>query len=507
MSQIPTEPMKLPRGPRTGDKLPVAIDTIAPGGVGIGSLSALVGPQADARTYRVEVRKAVPGDVVMAHVEDGRKSRIKASIDHLITPSPMRKPARCQHFGLRHEPGKGCGGCTLQSVDYRHQLLIKERMVKHLMQRAGVDPGLVAPTLGCDDPWFYRNKMEFSFGDDGARQFALGLHPSGYRHDVLNLRECYLQSEASARLVRVMSDWSAEAGLEPFHGNTNLGFLRTLTVRESERTGERLINITTTDDPEAMYRGALHPARDIVVAMADALIQLAAQQDVTLTSIVWTRHRAVRGERTSFHEEVLLGDGLLREVMLLHGERALRFEIHPRAFFQPNTRQAERLYNQVLEHVSEAGQLNTLEVLDLYCGTGTIGLSLAHWVRRVRGIELSVEAVDNAHKNARNNGLDNVEFYAGDVGEQLAQRGIGGAQDPVDVVIVDPPRAGLLPPAREQIERVNARRIVYVSCNPETLARDLVLLRGAGYQIEAVQPVDMFPQTHHVECVASLARV
>jgi 23S rRNA (uracil1939-C5)-methyltransferase len=499
--------VELPHSPSRGECFELVIEELSLEGHGSASMPALVGPQGEPKDYTFHVRKAVPGDRVLAQVEGRRRRTITAHIAELIEPSTMRIEPRCRHFGRREVAGEGCGGCALQSLSYRHQLATKEKAIKRLMQARGVDPGLVMPIIGQDEPWYYRNKMEFSFGDTVDREFAFGLYPKGYRYEVLNLEECYLESEFVSELLPKVRLWAVSHGLEPYLNRGGSGFLRTVTVREGKRTGQRLIELTTTHDPEALFDGELVAAEEIAEAFCQFIQGAAAEIGGELTSVYWTQQRAVRGKPTRFFEHHLFGERLLVEEMHLPDDQVLEFEIHPRAFFQPNSLQAEVLYAQVLEKTGlrETGA-DDAHVLDLYCGTGTIGLCMAPYAHKVVGIELQPDAVDNARANARRNGIDNVTFFAGDVAEVLASDAFQAEVPRVDLVVVDPPRNGLLEGALARLVAIDAPRIVYVSCNPQALAGDLAQLSEAGYAVEVVQPVDMFPHTYHVESVALLVR-
>jgi len=490
----------LPRGPRKGDELDVDITDIDPThGAGIGHLEVELGPQHEHRIYPVLVPKTVPGDRVRVEVIRYRKRKVEGRIGRILSPSPMRIEPRCKHFGsfAGSGEGKGCGGCVLQSLDYRHQLSVKERLVKKLMKDAGIDPGLVHPTRGLDEPWYYRNKMEFSFGAHEDGTLGLGLHPSGMRFEVIDLEECFLQSSFVAPFLAAVRQWARAEGLEAFHFKRNDGWLRTLTIREGKRTGQRLVELTTS------HAETCGPDARAVAAAAEAFTKLALQTSedlgAPLNSIYWTRHRAVRGEPTRRIEEVMHGAEYLAEELHLLGDDVLRFRIHPRAFFQPNTRQAEELYARVVERAElDGGE----RLLDLYCGTGTIGMALSPWADSVVGVEMQADAVDNARENARLNDIDHIEFICGDVSSVLQERTIEA-----DVIIVDPPRAGLMPKALEHIDAIEgARRLVYVSCNPKALARDLVLLHERGWTTSSIEPVDMFAHTYHIENVTLLTR-
>jgi 23S rRNA (uracil1939-C5)-methyltransferase len=501
--------LTLERSPRPGDTIDVEISELHAHGTGFALLDALVGPQKQPLTYQVFVRKTIPGDHVRIRVEQYKRREIIGHVTEFIQRSPMRIEARCTHYGFREQAGKGCGGCTLQSLDNRHQLLIKERLVKSLMSAQRVDPGLVLPAIGMDDPWFYRNKMELSFGDNSARELCLGLHPSGYKHDVLNLSECFISSPFISAFVPPMREWAAAHKLEQLRSRSNEGFLRLMTIREGKRTGERLIELTTSHAEEAMFDGALTPAATIAQHFKDAALQIAADmgQPDAFSGIYWTQWFAERGSPSRQIPHHLHGATHLHEEMCLPRGHNLRFSIHPHAFFQPNTLQAEVLYAKVLEYAGLlADQPPIGTILDLYCGAGTISLCLAPYARRVVGVELNESAVESARHNATLNDLHNVEFFAGDVGKVLRREDFSNIISDLDLVIVDPPRGGLMGEAREQLRALNAPRIVYVSCNPESLARDLNALEKFGYIIRAIQPVDMFPQTHHIENVVLLER-
>jgi 23S rRNA (uracil1939-C5)-methyltransferase len=483
------EPISMPRGPRRGDLFEVSIQTIDAEGYGLGHLSILLTSQREVRDYRVLVRKAVPGDVAMVFVESVRSNRLEGRIDSLVSPSKDRIKPRCPHFSETAHSGAGCGGCTFQSLDYATQLTAKHQLVQRLLGAAGVDPAMIQPVRGMESPWYYRNKMEFSFADDikGSGVASLGLHPSGYKYDVLDLEACFLEAEWVAPYLGKVRAWARQRGIAAYRPNTNSGWLRTLTLREGKRTGERLVELTT----------APGGSREDAESFRALTEEFSRETGVAFHSVYWTQHVAERGKRTQMESEVLAGKASFLERMELPDGSSLVFEIHPRAFFQPNTLQAERLYSLVVERAGLSGQ----HVLDLYCGTGTIGLFLSKFAAHVTGIELQPDAVDNARRNAAANGIENVTFHVGDVGKVLAELKLEA-----DVVVVDPPRSGLLPQAREMVDSTSATRLVYVSCNPQSLARDLAGFRKSGWRLLSVEPVDMFPHTYHIENVALLER-
>lgn len=498
--------LELPRGPRPDDQIEVEIEDLTAKGQGRARFCAYVGPQKEPRTYRVEVRKAIPGDRLLATVERNRRGVINTRIAQILSQSPMRKAPRCRHFGCREEPGRGCGGCTLQNMTYEHQLRLKRDRISSLLAAHGLTSVDVDPPIAQPEPWYYRNKMELTFAPAADDALALGLFATGYRRTVLRLEECFLQSPESARLVRAVGEWARSEELIPYRPPTNTGFLRTLTIRESQRTGDRMVELTTSGDAHSLRRGQQTAAEDIAAAMAERILQLAEDVDAPISSMYWTRHRAVKGERTSLTHEHIAGSHVLREQLRLPGEKVLEFEVHPRAFFQTNTEQAEILYAMVLENAGLLEHGGFDEALDLYCGTGTIALCLAPYVRHVCGVELQPDAVDNARQNARLNATENTEFLCGDVADVLKTTGFG-TTTPANLVVVDPPRSGLRSDARKILVGINASNLVYVSCNPETLAADLAELSKAGWRIDTVTPIDLFPQTYHIEIVVGLSRV
>ena len=511
MNQTPSAPLILPRGPRYPDSFEVLIERFNEKGVGVGTLHALIGPQQQPRRYRVNVRKAIPGDRVRVSVEKARKSELTCRVEELLEPAASRIEPECAHFGFREQPGKGCGGCGLQMLGYDDQLRAKHGIVARLFEQAGLPVSLLREPIAARAPFYYRNKMEFSFGDNPQRDFALGLHPVGYRHDVLALTQCMLESEFCSAFVPAVSAAIQALGVRIHSQRTDEGFLKNLVIREGKRTGERLVELVTSSNPHASLEQEELPAEQVARAVCAVIMEQAEALGEPFTSAYWTQHHVKKGEPTRFIEHHMHGEPSLTEQLHLPGDHVLSFEVHPRAFFQPNTLQAEVLYAQVLKDAGLLGaspQERPSLVLDLYCGTGTIGLCMAPYVERVVGVELRAEAVENARDNARKNGIENAEFFAGDVGEVMGSPAFAAYMSQgSEVVVVDPPRAGLVPAAREQLKALAPARIVYVSCNPKSLARDLADLIKRGFRVEKVQPVDMFPQTYHIENVALLTRI
>ena len=434
----------------------------------------------------VFVDGGVPGDTVRARVSAVKRRHAEARVVEVLTASPDRVVPRCSHFGV-------CGGCKWQHVDYPAQLRFKEEQVRDLFQRiGGFESARPLPIIGADDIYFYRNKMEYSFSrqewlpdppqDDAAPQSGvyLGLHVPQRYAKVLDIQECHLQSDASNRILAFTRSFARNSGLEVYESDANEGYFRFLVIRQSMRTGELMVNLVTFEDrPDLMEQFA-------------AGLKGEVPEITTVVNTVNTRKAQVA---TGDTERVYLGDGVIHERLGAH-----TYTISPGSFFQTNTAQAERLY-------SVAKELARLEkdqcVYDLYCGTGTIAMFIADSVAQVVGIESVESAVTDAAQNARVNGITNCEFLLGDLKDRLKTREewMGRFPDP-DVLIIDPPRSGMHPGAVEEILKMNVPRIVYISCNPSTQARDAKLLCADRYQLSVLQPVDMFPHTYHIENVA-----
>lgn len=428
------------------------------------------------RDFVFFVEDAVPGDIVKVRVGGKKRSYAYGYITEFLKKANNRITPRCRHFG---SGGEKCGGCTLQYLSYADQLKIKEQNVRDAITRiGGFGAEVVKPVIGCENEWFYRNKMEFSFSRSTERKLDLGLHVRRRHHDVTALTECFLFTDWVGDFVAGMRDF--------FRGKDNGGITPlSLIVREGKRTGEIMVNLIV-ENTEIPFEKEF----------ADKCAELTKGKN--LKSVYLTRIENIKGKPKKTHEKTLWGNATIREKMIIGPGVELDFEILPRSFFQPNTLQAEKLYAKALESAALKGHET---VYDLYCGAGTISLALAGEAEKIYGIELNPSAIINAKNNAAANKIANVEFLEGDAGNRMPD-----IKDPPDLIVVDPPRGGLEPAVTEKIVELNPQKIVYVSCNPTTLARDLKLFSKTGYILSEVQPVDMFPQTYHVECVASLYR-
>ncbi len=471
---------KQPAAVKRGTELELDIEKFAGKDQGLARVDGLV----------VFVRGGVPGDRVRAAVYKRKKSYAEAEVEEVLQPSADRTEPRCFYFPT-------CGGCTRQHVRYEAQLEAKRQAVREaLVHHGGLEDTLqtveVRPVIASPKPYLYRNHMGFNFaarrwltpteiasGEDFDTQFALGLHPASHPFSVLDLEECHLHSELSQRLVNGVRRFVKERGWQPWDIKRHTGFLRHLVLRTGEQTGEAMVNLVTNGhDAERMSE------------MAAWLEEEFPEVDTFVNTVNTGKAQTAYGEA----EHVLFGPGVIHDRIGPH-----TFEISPAAFFQTNTLGAERLYD-VARAFAEFKPTDRL--YDLYCGTGTISIFMADGVEEVVGIELSDEAVENARANAAANGARNCTFVGGDMLKLFTDDFIGHHGRP-DVLIADPPRAGMHKKVVQRIAEVKPERFVYVSCNPQTQARDLKGLAEA-YAVEAIQPVDMFPQTHHIENVVKL---
>jgi 23S rRNA (uracil1939-C5)-methyltransferase len=448
---------------RTGEELELRIDSLAYGGNGVGRLNGFV----------VFVRGALPGDRVRATVTKVKRGFAEAAVGGVLEPSPHRIAAPCPHFGV-------CGGCRFQHLAYEEQIAAKEQQVRDALARIGrvADPP-VEPILPAASLYHYRNKLEYSFtsGEEGT---SLGFHRAGRWDEVISIDVCLLTTELGNAVRDAVRDWAREERLEPYDQATGEGYLRHLVVREGRNTGQLLVVLVTAPG-ERFETGYL----------VDVL-----RRFPEMRSIHWAINDTP-AERTSLPTRLLWGDEAIEEEL-----RGLRVRVRPNAFLQTNTEMAEKLYELAGGFAALTGVEN---VFDLYCGTGTIGLSLAGQAGAVWGVEISEEAVACAIENADLNGIENAQFFAGNVGQSIDEL-VEEAGTP-DVVIVDPPRAGLAGKALRRLGRIGAQRIVYVSCNPTTLASDVKVLRDDfGYELRRCRPVDMFPHTPHVESASLLEK-
>jgi 23S rRNA (uracil1939-C5)-methyltransferase len=402
---------------------------------------------------------------VRARITKSKRSFGEADTVELLEPSPDRL-----------EPVAPHPGAPWQVLPYERQLEEKEAQVREALERIGrFEAPPVEPIVPAVERVRYRNKVEYSFGTDESGELVLGFHRPGRWDLIEDVREDMLASERVGELRDAVRAWCREEGLTAYDRRDHSGILRNLVVREGRRTGQLQARIVTSPgDFRAAELAATLPA----------------------DSVLWTRAAGIAETTRDGETEVLTGSEQLEEEL-----SGLRFQISPDAFFQTNTEMAEVLYGTAAELAGLSGRE---KVLDLYCGIGTIALALALDAGEVWGVELVERAVADAIENARRNGIDNAKFFAGDI--RTAMRPLLEQSGKPDVVVVDPPRAGLSQKVVRRVLEAEAQKIVYVSCNPTTLAPNAQQLAEAGYRLSAVRPVDMFPQTPHIECVALLER-
>ncbi|MBB63702.1 MAG: 23S rRNA (uracil(1939)-C(5))-methyltransferase RlmD [Waddliaceae bacterium] len=437
----------------------------------------------------VEIPFTVPGDRV--RVELSRRRRRSKRSSHtldLLEQSALRIKARCKHFAQ-------CGGCVWQQIPYSRQVEEKEKRVKTLFRQVA-DLGMVQwhPTKACDEPWAYRNKMEFSFSEDRAGNAYLGLNRSGGRGRVENLEECLIVNQWYAETLLEVKKWWEKTGLQAYYPPMDRGSLRNLTLREGQRTGDRLVMLTVSGNAD--YSLTHEQLKGFVETVCSV-----ATPEAGHLSIFLRIQQVQKGTPTQFYEMHLFGPDSIREQLSCHDHGILEFKVSPTAFFQPNPRQAEWIYNRVLEHIPS---INESKILDLYCGAGAFGLFAAKAGAEVLGVELHPESVLDAQENCEINNVHSFKVLQGDTGERLKEILEEEGFTDVDVLIVDPPRSGLGAKVCQHIRRLGAKRIIYVSCNPKTQAEDLKLLVPDMYEMQSVQLVDQFPHTVHSECIVVL---
>lgn len=445
-----------------GQEVILTIGGIGSNGEGVGRLD----------NYTIFVPYALPGEEVVVSISTLKKNYAIGDLQSVVKASPNRQEAPCHLYGL-------CGGCQMQHMTYEHQLDLKTQKVRDIMVRiGGVDGSKVQDTLGPKDPWAYRNKMQMPVG--GSKKYLqMGFYKKG-SHQIVDGTHCLIQREGNNDIARVCYDIAHKIGVEPYNEMTSQGFLRHVIGRIGLK--EWMVILVGTSDKlpqEEVWveeiRKALPPVRSIVLNVNDKKTNV----------IMGPKNRLLWGQ-DYIHDQI----------------EDLSFSLSPHSFFQVNPEQTAVLYNKALDYADLKGGET---VIDAYCGTGTISLFLAHKANKVIGIEIVEPAILDARKNAEKNGFTNTEFIVGDAALEMPKLYKSGERP--DVIVFDPIRVGCKPEVLEAAAGMEPKRMVYVSCNPASMARDIVILRGLGYEVEQVTPVDMFPQTSHVEAVALLKKV
>ncbi|NLK36505.1 MAG: 23S rRNA (uracil(1939)-C(5))-methyltransferase RlmD [Epulopiscium sp.] len=425
--------------------------------------------------YPVTVKNTLPGQIVSVRIRKKRQSGIEGQLLEVVHPAPNQKPSGCSHFSL-------CGGCTYQHIPYEDELCLKETQVKELLDKAGIHGYQWEGIEPSPNQTGYRNKCEFSFGDEEkGGDLALGMRKRQSFYEVVTLSDCNIIDEDYLQILKATLEFFKQKNIPFYHKMRHDGVLRHLVVRKSVSTEEILINLITVSNygfsPEEY---------------ANHLLSLSLKGNIS--GILHTLNDGVADVVQSDHTELLYGKDYFTEKLF-----DLKFKVSAFSFFQTNSLGAERLYSVVMDFVGEADQKT---IFDLYCGTGTIGQIVAKKAKQVFGIELVEEAVNAANENAQQNQLTNCHFICGDVLKKIDE-----LHEKPDCIILDPPRDGIHPKAIGKIINFNAPEIVYVSCKPTSLARDLQIFQQEGYEVKRIRLVDMFPRTVHVETVVLMSRV
>lgn len=459
---------------RKGDTIELTVEKVVYGGRGLAHLNGMT----------IFVDKAVPGDRVIARIARVKKNFAESRVLEVIEASPYRTNAPCPYSDY-------CGGCNWQSIEYEKQLAYKHTFVEDSLNHIGkatdfqIHQALPSPQI-----FGYRNKMEFSFSDkrwflpkEGDRErdnidFALGLHVPGSFDKIIDIEGCLLQKEKGNEILREVKRYAKESGVPVYGLKSHQGFWRYLMLRHSYHFDEWMVNIVTSEERDSPVQG---------------LASILMDRFKEITSLVNNVNTRKGGTAVGEWERVLAGERNIRDKI-----GVFTFEMSANSFFQTNSSLSQRLYQTVRDFASLTGKET---ILDLYCGIGTVSVYLAGQASRIIGMDISNSAIADARRNCELNGADNCEFLCGDVRMLLSQVTIH-----VDLLVTDPPRTGMHKKVIEQVLGLLPDRIIYISCNPATLARDIALL-NERYRIEEVQPIDLFPNTYHIESIARLERV
>ena len=444
----------------------VLIEDVAFPGMGVGKHN-------DREIY---VKNAVPGQKVKVSGGRKKKGRLECQAREIIEEVDYKIEPLCSHFN------EGCGGCSHQFIDYSTQLNFKERAVLNLFKQKKIESYEYLGIEESEKQFQYRNKMEFTFGDlEKGGELTLGMHAKGKSFGILTVDKCQLVDNDFRLILDAVLQFARENNLPHYRVMSREGFLRNLVVRKGENTKELMVNLVTTTQMNIDFTQLVEKVKSLPL-------------ENELVSFLHTSNDSLSEAVIIDKLDVLYGRDYIYDKLF-----DLKFKITPMSFFQTNTKGAERLYSIVKDFM---GDSNNKVVFDLYCGTGTIGQIVAPEAKKVIGIELVEEAVESAKINSKLNNLNNTEFIAGDVGEVIKTLKVKP-----DIIIVDPPRAGVSPKALDYLVKFNAKEIIYVSCNPVSLVDNLVQFKEHGYEVKKVKLMDMFPNTPHVETVVGLHRI
>ncbi len=443
--------------------------------------------------FVVFVKNTVPGDSARIKIKKVKKNYAEANLLEIIGLSPHRTEPECSDFGT-------CNGCKMQNISYPYQIEIKQRIVLNAFERIGGFQNIEIPTvLGSENYYYYRNKLEFSFSNErwltredlnkenAEKSFALGFHMPGFIDKVLDIKKCWLQSDLSNKILNFTRDFFKSKGETIYSTKTHSGYLRYLIIRQAGNTNDLMVNLITHTENKGLINEYVQILRGEIPEVT-----------TLVNSISTSKAQVAQGD----YYNIIFGDGFIREKI---GD--YQFKITPSSFFQTNSLQTKTLFDTIVD----LGKFEKNEnVLDLYSGAGAISIYISHLVNKIIGIEMNDDAIESAKENADLNNVTNCEFVSSDVKEYLYKRSTDDFLDSRfrgndSTIILDPPRSGIHPKSAEYIMALEPRKIIYVSCNPATQARDIKLL-AEKYDITTIQPVDMFPHTFHIENVVRLDR-
>lgn len=441
----------------------INIDNYGHEGEGVGKID----------NFTVFVKGAIKGEQVKVKLIKVNKNYGVGKLLEVIKPASCRTEAVCSIY-------KRCGGCNLQHLTYEEQLNFKTQRVQDVMSRIGkLEDAEILRTLGMENPYNYRNKVQLPVGMNGE-DIVVGFY-APRSHDIIDMKTCFIQSKLGDKVVELLKDWMRKYKIKAYDEKTHSGTVRHVMIREGFKTKDVMVVIVTNGNK---------------LPSVNALVDELKAEIPNLKSVIQNINKDKTNVILGLESITLWGQDTIADYI---GE--FKFNISPLSFFQVNPVQTEVLYSKALEYAELTGDE---VVFDAYCGTGTISLFLSKAAKKVYGIEIIPQAINNANENKRNNGVSNVEFIVGKSEEEIPKLIKSGINP--DVIMLDPPRKGCEESLLHAIAAVEPRRIVYVSCDPATLARDLRILEDLGYKAQEIQPVDMFPQGHHVECVAKIVR-